>query len=358
MNRLFSAALAASLITLNSGTPAHAKGGVSVKRLVDSAIELENAGRPAAAIRKIRRAIRADRHDPFLYLHASRLRLKMGDRERSAGNLHYAIRRARREGSYARLAEEVRSKAEYALIFASRKNRNILELYDSVEKGEMTEAQARRRILTPDDLRDALAGLAGAGAEAFQTPVSAPSTEAGVDDMAVREAIENAIADLPEQPSVVCATSGCGRERLNDAIARGDRAFEEGRYEDAAGNYELALTISELGSDLDARKRARIFKRVGVCMRRMGLLDESVKLLLVATKVLPHSSSAAYELAATYALLGEDKKAVGQLKKVFKKANRTGRVDRLVTHLRADLDFETLMNYSRYEKLVKKFAAR
>ncbi len=356
MNRLIPAALAASLIILNSGTPADAKDGISAEKLLDSAIKLENAGRPKAAIRKISRAIRADRQAPAFYLHASRLRIKMGDWERSAGNLHYAIRRARREGAYAGMAEEVRSKGEYALILTSGKNRNILELYDAVEKGEMTEAEARRRILTPDDMRDALAGLAGADAEALQIPVLAPSE--AVEDVAAIEADDNAIEELPEQIQVVCATGGCARERLKAAIARGDQAFVEKRYEDAAANYELALTISELGSDLDAQKRARLFKRVGVCMRRMGLLDESVKLLAVAIKALPNSSSAAYELAATYTLLGEDKKAVGQLKKVFKKAERAGRVERLVAHMKADPDFETLMDSTRYSKLVEKFTAR
>ncbi|MFH2202614.1 MAG: hypothetical protein ABIJ96_05840 [Elusimicrobiota bacterium] len=344
MKKLILAAVAAVLIIPSAR--AGAAQGLNAQKLAQAAYQNETQGRYLAAMAQLRAAIRLDSKDPVLYLHAARVRLIMGDETRSAGNLQLAIQRARAIGAYGKTAAKVRQVTGFQPILTSKRNQRILDLYDAVETGLLSEEEAVERIHQPEAMRDALSGLAGPGAF-LNGALTPPALE-----------VDAALNALPERSQVICQTAECARVRLEAALQRGNDAFTAEIYDEAAANYELALTISDLGTSLTAGQRGAIYLRVGISLRHMGLVNESVKLLTIAAKSLPESVEAEYELATSHNLLGEEETAVDHLKQAFNRAARAGSFDKWRARAEADENFESVRYSGRFSELVEKYTGK
>jgi tetratricopeptide (TPR) repeat protein len=343
----------AAVLTLAPAAQAQSKARqMQSTMLQESALNNEEKGHLDAAMKQLRLAIRLDRSDPEPFLQATRVRHKMGDREKAAGNLYFAVQRARRAGEYAAFAERVRTDEDYKGVLGDSGNSRVLDLFDAVDGGLMTEADAKARLRKPEPLRDALAGIAGPSA-ALRAPVTPiPSQLLPPGGKTVRKPLRT-----PAETTTICA-KGCSKTRLDDLLSRAELSFGEGRYEDAAAQFELSLTLAELGDGMTEQRRGKTFERIGVSLRRMGLVRESITPLKAATRYLKGGTSAELQLAASYSKLGDERRSLKMLRRVFKKATAARASDVMVARIQADPEFSAITGSPRYEDLVARYRGR
>jgi len=264
--------------------------------------------------------------DPNPYVRAALVRLRLNDTARSEKNLYTAILRARKLGSYGKLAAEIRNKPVYRELLASERNAFMLDLFDAEAEGTLTFDEVKEQLREPEALRDALANtVPQAYIEALRPPI--------------RPACE---------PSVECTAL-----HLERTIAKAHEEFDADRFYSAAGLYTLAITLAEKGADLSKENRHTAMTRRGVSLRALGLLDQSLSALKYALREFPKSSMVHYELAATYSRLGEIRRAQKHLKKCVEYAKKEGTADQAISALKRDPDFDAIKRTKTYARLTK-----
>jgi tetratricopeptide (TPR) repeat protein len=253
------------------------------------------------------RAAQARSSEPLV--RAALVALRLNDPDRSERKLYRAIQRARRTGKYASLAAEIRDKPVYRELLTSPRNAYMLDLFDAEAAGTITLSEVKERLRDPEALRDALANtVPRAYVEAMRPP------------------------DRP-----LCDPSArCTALHIDRTVENGHRAFDEGRYYEAAGLYGLAIQLTGKGNALARDNRLLALSRRGVSLRVLGLLDQSLRTLRAAEREFPRNSMVHYELAATYSRLGKTRRAEKHLKKCLALAEREGTAEQALSAMLRD----------------------
>ncbi len=264
--------------------------------------------------------------NPEPFVRAALVRLRLNDTVRSEKNLYTAILRARKQGSYTRLAADIRNRPVYRELLTSQRNALLLDLFDAEAEGTLTFGEVKERLRNPEPMRDALANtVPQAYVEALRSPVR-PDCE----------------------PSVECTAL-----HLDRTISKAHEEFDTDHFYAAAGLYTLAITLAEKGADLSKENRHTAMTRRGVSLRALGLLDQSLSALQYASREFPKSSIVHYELAATYSRMGEIRKAQKHLKKCVRFAKKEGNADQAISALKRDPDFDAIKRTKTYARLTK-----
>ncbi|MFH1724703.1 MAG: tetratricopeptide repeat protein [Elusimicrobiota bacterium] len=279
----------------------------------------EALGRYKPALNAIGKAARASPRNPMPHLYAARLRHKMKNPDMASANLRVSVRRARRVDAYPHLARLIRSDSLFSGLLEIPQNEVILDAYEAVEAGALTEDEAEERIRGFDSLRDSIRDV---------------PTET------ISEALDAPLKD----PRVV--------ERLEAA----DSAYRSQRYREAIDYYDAALMADERKGTLDGRAKARIYERIAASYRHVGLAGEAIDVLEDALTKLPASSSAYYELALCHSLDGRLSDALSYLEKSLKNAYTREQLRKTLLLARTDDEFEPLWDLPRFQQILTSYS--
>jgi len=275
-------------------------------------------GRYPDALKAIRSATKASRRNPMPHLYGARIRYKMRDFEMSQKNFYYSVRRARRVRAYPALAQLIKTDPMFSSLLTIPQNKLILEVYDALHNGTLTEEEAKERIRGYRPYRDALSNLPTRKPGSFRTPDSDP-----------------------RDPEVV--------RRIEEAHL----AFNHERYRQAISAYQDALSVDSQKGTLDLVQKSLILERIGASYLNLGLAGEAVRVLRHAVRTMPNNSAAHYQLALAYSVNGELGNALSSLNRALDNATTLPQLRKTLLLARTDSEFEPLKELTRYREIIK-----
>jgi len=282
---------------------------------------LDALGQYQDALAAVKKSIRLAPKNPMPHLYGARIRYKIQDYDKSAANLLYSVRRARRNQMYPQLAKLVRTDPLFKDILAVHQNKVILESYDAVQEGTLSEEEAKERIRGAEDFKDAL------------TPTTAVRRPPSV--------------TTPVQNPVVTKFVGAGH-----------RAYNAQRFREAANAYQAALTADKDHGTLDAVQKSLIYERIGSSYRQLGLAGEAIRILEKSVAEMPKNSSAYYELALCYSMGGQLGTSLTFLNKALDTASTTPQLRKTVMLSKTDSELAPLRDMDRYKEIIASHASR
>ncbi len=277
----------------------------------------EAQGRLKDALGTIKEATRVSRKNPMPYLYGARLRFKMQDYDKSSANLYYSVRRARRAGKYTALARLIKSNPLFSGLLTVPQNKLILDAYDAVESGTMTEGEAKERIRGFSPYRDALTNL----------PTRSPFAVA---------------AAAPRKDAEVLKL-----------ITQGHRAYNHQSYRQAIRSYRDAMAADAEKGTLDAMQKSLLRERIGASYRQLGLVGEAIRVFKLAIEELPENTSAHYQLALSYSVSGQLGRAMTSLNRALDTAHGLAQLRKTLLTARTDMEFSPLRDLARYKDILK-----
>ena len=275
----------------------------------------EAAGNLPQALLAVRKATQLARKNPMPYLYGARIRYKLKDLEKSAENLVFSVRRARRINKYPALAKMVKENPLFSGLLESPRNKLILEVYDAVHAGTLTEKEAQERIAGFQPYRDALTN------SAMKTPRT---------------------AETPRED-----------DKVSKLVSDGHRAYDTAHYRDAVEAYRAALEEDSEKGTLNGVEKSLILERVGSSYRHLGLVDEAVKVFQLAISEMPHNTAAHYQLSLSYSVNGELGKAMTSLNQALDSAHSMTMLRKTLLMAKTDPEFEPIRELPRFSEILK-----
>ena len=225
---------------------------------------------------------------------------------------------------YPQLAKMVKENAMFQDLLTLPQNKLIIDVYDSVQDGTLTEAEAKERIRGFTPYRDALIDMPSRSPR-----FSKPTERADPRDPEVRKFVEEA-----------------------------DRAFEHGRYRQAVSAYQDALGADARRGSLDEVNKSRVLEKIGESYRKMGLASEAVRVLRHAVSTMPNNSGAHYQLALCYAMEGELGNSLSALNKALDTASTVPQMRQTLLLARTDAELEGLRDLPKYQEIIKSHSVK
>ncbi len=91
-------------------------------------------------------------------------------------------------------------------------------------------------------------------------------------------------------------------------ISKEKYSYEQALYSVQKGYFSLALKkLTALFDEQDPMQKAEIYKKAGICYKKLGDFENAKNCLSEANNIYPHLASVLAELADCYSLCGEDK---------------------------------------------------
>jgi|GEM_PF-2380671 tetratricopeptide (TPR) repeat protein len=284
---------------------------------LDMGLCLQALGRNEQALDSYKKASAAAQKNPMPELYTALLRAKMRDFERSSSSLESGVRRARRIDAYPALAKLVRRDGIFSSLLSVPQNKTVLDLYDAVQSGTLTEDEAHGRLIGTVEYRDSLRDI--------------PSSE--------------------DRPSSL--DSRRVNDRVQSAVDRGHGAYKAQRFREAIDAYTEALAKDERKGTLDAVQRSIVRERLGSSYRQLGMTAESAKTLENAVEEAPQASGAYYQLAMTYAVSGRLSLSLSALNKALENAATVPDLRQTLLLARADSELEPLRDLPRFRDILR-----
>lgn len=281
----------------------------------------EAVGNYQKALGALKLASKTNPNNPMPHLYGARVRMKMGDTERASANLYWSVKRARALNMYPQLARMVRQDPMFSGLMGMAKSQTIMDTYDAVHRGAISESVALERIRAMgerDDLRDAVRDV----------PSSRNSRPSSM--------------DAPVTDPVVL-------QRIDD----GHRAFEAGDYRQAVTDYQAALTADGPKGTMDAVLRSMTLERLGSAYRQMGLAGEGARVLTRAIETLPENSQAHYEMALCLAAGGHPGEALSALNRALDTAGTISQVRKTLIQSKTDPELASVRDIPRYRLIIE-----
>jgi tetratricopeptide (TPR) repeat protein len=282
----------------------------------------EALGQYEQALASIKKATEASRDNPMPYLYGAKIRYKMQDYANSAANLQSGVQRARRLDAYPALARLVRSDPLFTGLLSIPQNKTILEAYDAVASGTLTEDEAKERIRSRSSHRDAL--------------ISLPRSDS-----------RPKVLDEPVRDPAVL-------KRIDLANA----AFKHQHYPEAIDHYRAALEEDSRRGTLDPAEKSAIHEKIGSSYRGMGLLVEAARSLQSAVEEMPQNASAYYQLALSHAAAGGLDDALTCLNKALDNARTLPELRRIVLMSKTDPELTELRDFPRFKEILNSHKAK
>lgn len=279
----------------------------------------EALGRYEESAGNMKMAMKASPNNPMPPLYAAELRYRMRDMKRSAENLHMSVQKARRTNSYRSLAKLIRSHPQFSSLLLVPQNQAILSIYDQVEAGTLTEAQAKEQVEERANYRDSL-----------KDSVKDPSLES-----------RQRIAESPLiDPKVY--------ESMNKA----NDDFRFRRYRQAIIAYQQALMDDRERGTLDGAAKAVIYENIGSSYRQLGAVAEAVRSLERAAIENPTSSNAYYQMALAYSTAGQFNRAINALDQALKNARTVPELRKTLLMAKTDLELEPVRDLPAFQRIL------
>lgn len=279
---------------------------------------LDALGRSEEAIERLKAAARLAPRNPMPQLYAARLRWRMGIFDLSAANLRAGVQRARRRNQYPALAKLVRTHPMFSAMLGAPENRAVLEAYDSVDRGLLSEAEAKERLDDGRALRDAL----------------------------------SAAAPRRTRPAAFDEEEAAGLEALK-ILEKANSEFLKGIHAAAIESYARALQADKSSGRLDAGLRSLAHERIGISARHLGDDEKALAHLREAVEESPGNASARFQLALLHSAVGERAEALVELEKALSGARSDSEKRRLALAARAEPDLEPLHQTERYRQILR-----
>lgn len=282
---------------------------------------LEATGAYEKALDALKLASKANPNNPMPHLYGARVRFRMRDHERASANLYWSVKRAVKLNMFPQLARMLRQDPVFAGLMSLPQSKVILDSYDAVYRGAITEDQAKDRIRSyadREDLRDAVRDV----------PTSRSSRPSSL--------------DAPVVDPVVL-------QRIDDA----HRAFEAGNFQQAVNDYQSALTADGPKGTMDAVLKSMVLERLGSSYRQMGLAGEGVRVLVRAVEALPENSAAHYEMALCLAAGGRPGEALSSLNRSLDTAGTLAQLRKTLILSKTDPELASVRDIPRYRLIVE-----
>lgn len=280
----------------------------------------EALGDFAKALETLKSAATVAHRNPMPHLYGARIRYKMRDFDMSARNLYFSVRRARKLRAYPQLAKLLRDDPHFTSLLAVPQNKLIVESYDAVAQGVLSEDEAKERIRGFPQYRDALTSL----------PTRRPQS-----------------LDEPSQDPKVL--------RL---IEEAHLAFDHERFRQAIAAYQQALASDSGKGTIDAVQRSLLLERIGASYRRLGLTGEAIRVLRKAVEEQAENSGAYYELSLSYAVQGELGNAMASLNKALDHAVTLPQLRKTLLLARTDSELEPLRDLPKFGQIISAHSQR
>ncbi|MBI3550716.1 MAG: tetratricopeptide repeat protein [Elusimicrobia bacterium] len=275
------------------------------------------------ALGELRKAMAVSPGNPMPAVYAAQIRLKMNDPALSTANLQLSIQRARKLNSYPALARLLKTDNNFSDLMSVPQNRALLEEYDDVQGGRISEEQARDRVQEDATPRDALR----------DSVANAPT-------LASQSGSYRGFASRDRDPSIL--------EHLN----KGHEEFRYGHHQNAITEYRAALDADQYRGSLDSAQKSLLFENLGTSYRLLGQIEEAVGTLESAVKALPQNSSAYYQLALAYAGTGRAQKALSALDNAFRNARNVGELRKTLLLAKTDVEFDAFRSSPAFQRIL------
>jgi tetratricopeptide (TPR) repeat protein len=287
-------------------------------------LSLQALGRNDEALSAFRSATLASPKNPMPNLYAAALRFQMGDFPMSSMNLEASIKRARSRGVYPALSKLVRTDPLFSGLLAVPKNLALLNAFDSVQAGTLTEGEAGERLAYASQFRDSVRDV----------PSSAGS----------------------RPPSMDAAQSA--DPQVQEALDLADNHFQSLRFSEAIEEYQKALDLDARKGTLDASAKSLALERLGASYRQLGLASEAVRILERAVSELPQNGQAYYQLSLSYAAAGKLASSLGALNKSLENAATPADLRKTLILARTDSELDPLRDQPRFGEILRNHSAR
>lgn len=281
----------------------------------------EALGHYEKALAALKGAAKSNPNNPMPHLYGARIRTKLGEGEKASANLYWSVRRALKLNMYPQLSKLIRTDPMFSALMDQPRNKIIMESFDAVSRGAMTEEQAKERIRaagTAEDLRDSVRDV----------PTLSGSRPKSMDVPAVDEAVMARIED-------------------------GHRAFEAGAYQDAAASYHAAISADKSRGSMDTVMRSLVYERLGASYRRLGHAGEASRVLAKSVESLPNNSSAHYELALCMAIGGRPGESLTSLNKALDSAATVPQLRKTLIMAKTDPELASVRDLPRFKAIVE-----
>ncbi|MBI5882231.1 MAG: tetratricopeptide repeat protein [Elusimicrobia bacterium] len=206
--------------------------------------------------------------------------------------LYRGVQAARKVKMYNQLSRLVRQAPRFAVILELPQNKIILDTYDALQEGDISEGEAEEQIrdyvdfsVAADEEDEATEQVAVV--EPRQELIAAADSDNGEMRDSLNDPSLERRAPSPEPPA------GTARTHLKS----GDEAYAAGRLREAVLSYETALSLDLMRHEIPLHEEALIFERVGSAYRRLGKFKESLGALKKALDSPNKRASAYYELS-------------------------------------------------------------
>lgn len=318
-------------------------------------------GDNASALKANMRTIEVSRKNFMPRLQRAAIHFDRQEWSQSSVALYRSIRAARLVKMYPQLSRLVREAPRYAALLDLPQNKIIMDSYDAVQQGDLTEAEAEEQVRDYVDF--ALAAKQEAADEAASQQVAstkepAPATAASAQaassgqasaagETVLFAAVDHADGELRDSlndPSLAKRQENpdSPAEAVAGHIAKGDEAYAAGRLADAILSYESALTLDVMRHGIPIAEEGRLFERVGSAYRRLGMFKESLKALSKALDGPNKRASVYYELSLYCAQTMDLDRSIAFLDKALKTAGAGPEAWTMVQDARKNTAFDSL----------------
>lgn len=268
------------------------------------------------------RAMRVAPSNPMPAVYTARLYHGMGDPSKSAASLEIGIQRARRVGNFHSLKQLLRSNPGFSLLTQAPENRAVLDAYDQVEQGLLTEAQAREKLEDAAEYRDSLRN-------------ASPSE------------LRKKALQVPRQSS-----------RLLARINEGDMNLKFRSFQAAIAEYQAALEEDGGNEALDPALKSRVLRNMGVAYRHLGQASEAVKVLGEVLRDPQLGASAYYQLALVYSVTGRYTHAINALDRSLREAPNQQELRQTMLLAKTDPELDPIRDRPEFQKMLEPYSRR
>lgn len=286
----------------------------------------ESLGHYEKSLQALKGATKASPNNPMPHLYGARVRYRMRDFKRASANLYWSVRRARKLNMYPQIARLIQKDAMFAGLMSLPANKVVMDSFDALHRGELTEAQAKERIRAfgaSDDFRDAVRDV----------PTSQTSRPRSLDRPTINEAVISRVEE-------------------------GHRAFDAGAFNEAVTAYRDALSLDAKKGTMDEVMKSLVFERLGSSYRQMGHAGEAARILARAVSVLPNNSSARYELALCLAAGGRPADALTELNGALDTAGTVAQLRKILILSKTDPDLNAVRDLPRFKAILDSHQSR
>lgn len=294
------------------------------------ALSYEALGSDEKAVDAYKKAVQAAPNNPMLPLYAARLRLKMGDVEKSVENLTLALARARQTRQDGPVLDVIKTSPLFAQLLASPAHARVLHGYDA-------------SIVVPTD-------VAATPAPQRRAPMNVRAETLG-DAYGLRDSVRQTAA--PVRPTLSQKDQG-----VMDQLAAAAEEYKFRRYRQSITAYGEVLLLNQDSGVLSPAQLAMVHERIGTAYNRLGQSNEAIRELQRSVQDMPFNTAAHYQLALAYSVAGLYRESLKALNETFKTSATPADLRRYMLLAKTDAELDPIRDLPGFASTVSEYSAK